>query len=58
MMHEELYAVLPDAVYIALDANINLSASARYKLQDACKKSSSCALYYAATSAPFSHQML
>ncbi len=57
-MHEELYAVLPDAVYNALDANIHLGARARYKLQDACKKSSSGALYDAATSAPFGHQML
>ena len=57
-MHDELYAVLPDAVYNALDANINLGASARYKLQDACKKSSSGALYDATTSAPFGHQML
>jgi hypothetical protein len=58
MMHDELYAVLPDAVYNALDANTNLSASARSKLQDACKKSSSGALYDATTSAPFGHQML
>jgi hypothetical protein len=58
MMHEELYAVLPDAVYNALDANIHLGASARYRLQDACKKPSSGALYDATTSAPFGHQML
>ncbi len=45
------------AVYNALDANANLGASARAKLQDACKKSSSGALLDAATGAPFGHQL-
>jgi hypothetical protein len=57
LMHDELYAVLPDAVYNALDANANLNASARAKLQDACKKSFSGALFDAATGAPFGHQL-
>ncbi len=56
-MHDELYAALPDAVYNALDANTHLSASARSKLQDACKKSSSGALFDAATCAPFGHHL-
>jgi hypothetical protein len=57
MMHDELHALLPDAVYTALDANAHLPAEKRFKLQEACKKSSTSALYDPATGAPFGHQL-
>ncbi len=53
MMHDELYAALPDNVYTALDACAHLPPAQRSKLQEACKKSSSGALFNAATGAPF-----
>jgi hypothetical protein len=56
-MHDELHALLPDAVYTALDANAHLPAEKRFKLQEACKKSSTSALYDPATGAPFGHQL-
>jgi hypothetical protein len=57
MMHCELYAALPDHVYAALDACAHLPPEQRSKLQEACKKSSSGALFDAATGAPFGHQL-
>ncbi len=57
LMHEELYGLLPDAVFTALDENAHLPAEKRFKLQEACKKSNTCALYYLATGAPFGHQL-
>jgi hypothetical protein len=56
-MHDELYAAIPDNVYTALDACAHLSPAQRSKLQEACKKSSSGALFDAATGAPFGHQL-
>ena len=56
MMHDELHALLPDAVYTALDSNSHLSAEKRYKLQEACKKSNTSALFDPAIGAPFGHQ--
>ena len=49
MMHEELHSLLPDAVYSALDSNAHLSAEKHFKLQEACKKSSTSALFDPAT---------
>jgi hypothetical protein len=57
MMHDELHSLLPDAVYTALDANAHLSAEKRFKLQEACKKSSISALFDPAIGAPFGHQL-
>ncbi len=57
MMHDELHALLPDAVYSALDSNAHLPADKRFKLQEACKKSSTSALFDPATGAPFGHQL-
>jgi hypothetical protein len=48
---------LPDHVYTALDACAHLPPAQRSKLQDACKKSSSGALFDVATWAPFGHQL-
>jgi hypothetical protein len=45
LMHDELHALLPDAVYTALDSNAHLPADKRLKLQEACKKSSTSALF-------------
>jgi hypothetical protein len=56
MMHDKLHALLPDAVYTALDANAHLSADKRFKLQEACKKSNTSALFDPAIRAPFGHQ--
>jgi hypothetical protein len=59
-MHDELHSILPDAVYrlyTALDSNAHLSADKRFKLQEACKKSSTSALYDPAIGAPFGHQL-
>ncbi len=33
LMHDDLYGLLPDAVYTALDANAHLPAEKRFKLQ-------------------------
>ena len=62
MMHDDLYGVLSDPVYTnALDTWLHLPLAQRSKLQDACKKSSSGALFDggidAATGAPFGHQL-
>ncbi len=57
MMHDELYAALSDHVYSALDACTHLPLAQHSKLQEACKKSSSGALFDAATGAPFGHQL-
>jgi hypothetical protein len=58
MMHDELYAALSDHVYTALDACAHLPpARQRSKLQAACKKSSSGALFDVATGSPFGHQL-
>ena len=43
-MHDELHALLPDAVYTSLDANAHLPAEKRFKPQKACKRSSTSAL--------------
>jgi hypothetical protein len=51
-MHDELYAALPDHVYTALDARAYLPPAQRFKLQAACKKSSSGALFDVDTGAP------
>ncbi len=56
-MHEDLYGLLPDAVFTALDANAQLPAEKRFKLQEACKKSNTSALYDPATGTPFGHQL-
>jgi hypothetical protein len=45
MMHDDLYAVLPDHVYTAIDPCAHLPPAQRSKLQEACKKSSSGALF-------------
>jgi hypothetical protein len=45
MMHDEPHALLPDAVYTALDSNAHLTADKRFKLQEACKKSNTSALF-------------
>ncbi len=57
-MHDELHSLLPDAVYTALDSNAHLSADKRFKLQEACKKSSTSALFDPAISAPFGQLLL
>ncbi len=56
MMHDELHALLPDPVYTALHANSHLTADKRFKLQEACKKSNTYALFDPAIGAPFGHQ--
>jgi hypothetical protein len=40
LMHDELHALLLDAVYTALDSSAHLPADKRLKLQEGCKKSS------------------
>ncbi len=55
-MHDDLHTLLPDAVYTALDSNSHLSADKCFKLQEACKKSNTSALFDPATCAPFGHQ--
>ena len=57
MMHDELHPILPDAVYSALDSNSHLPADKRFKLQEACKKSNTSALFDPAVGAPFGHQL-
>jgi hypothetical protein len=57
LMHDELHGLLPEAVFTALDANAHLPAEKRFKLQEACKKSNTSALYDPATGAPFGHQL-
>jgi hypothetical protein len=57
MMHDELHPLLPDAVYSALDSNSHLPPDKRFKLQEACKKSSTSALFDPAIGAPFGHQL-
>jgi hypothetical protein len=44
-MHDDLYTALPDHVYTALDACAHPPPAQRSKLQEACKKSSSGALF-------------
>ena len=56
MMHTELAALLPEAVYAALDSTVGLTASERYKLLSACKKNDIASLLDHATAAPFGHQ--
>ena len=55
MMYDELSAALPQAVYDSLDTNC-LDATARAKLQEAFRKSTSGAIYDPAVGAPFGHQ--
>ena len=57
MMHDELFALLPDAVYTALDACAHLKPAERAKLQKACKEYPAGALYDPCTGAPFGHQL-
>ena len=57
MMHDELFAILPDAVYTALDACAHLQPAQRAKLQKACKEYAAGALYDPCTGAPFGHQL-
>jgi hypothetical protein len=57
LMHDDLHVLLPEAVYTALDSNAHLSPDKRFKLQEACKKSNTSALYDPATGAPFGHQL-
>ena len=56
MMHTELAALLPEAVYAALDSTVGLSASERSKVLSACKKNDIASLLDHATAAPFGHQ--
>jgi hypothetical protein len=56
LMHDDLHILLPDAVYTVLDSNSHLPADKRFKLQEACKKSNTSALFDPATGAPFGHQ--
>ncbi len=56
-MHDKLHVLLPDAVYTSLDSNSHLPAEKRFKLQEACKKSNTSALYDPATGSPFGHQL-
>ena len=57
MMHDELFAVLPVAVYTALDACAHLPPAQLAKLQKACKEYAAGALYDPCTGAPFGHQL-
>ena len=56
-MHDKFFAVLPDAVYTALDACAYLPPAQRAKLQKACKEYAAGALYDPTTGAPFGHQL-
>ncbi len=57
LMHDDLHLLLSNAVYTALDSNSHLPAEKRLKLQEACKKSNTSALFDPATGAPFGHQI-
>jgi hypothetical protein len=57
LMHDDLHVLLPEAVYTALDSNAHLPADKRFKMQEACKKSNTSALFDPATGAPFGHQL-
>jgi hypothetical protein len=57
MMHDELHSLLPDAVFTALDSNAHMPADKRLKLQEACKKSSTFALFDPTIGTPFGHQL-
>ena len=55
MMHEELSALLPSAVYHALDASSGMSSEKRAKFHDACRRTTLATVLDCTTSPPFGH---
>jgi hypothetical protein len=58
MMHNELAALLPQEVYLALDSAAGMEPERRAKFHKKCKDSTVTAVLDNTTSAAFGHQML